>query len=46
MEIVRITLMNVEDKNPYLIDGAHLKNGKYRELITFKDGTKVRLIYG
>lgn len=46
IQIVKGLLCSVDNKRPYLIDGDHLKNGKYRELITFRDGSKVRVIYG
>ena len=46
IRIIDDLLVSVDNKRPYLIDGSHLKNGKYRELITFKDGSKVRVIYG
>ena len=46
IEIVKGLLVSVNGKYPYTLDGSTLKNGKYRELITFKDGSKVRVIYG
>ena len=46
IEIVKGLLCGIDDKYPYTIDGSTLKNGKYRELITFRDGSKVRVIYG
>ena len=46
IEVVKGLIVSVDGKRPYLLDGDHLKNGKYRELITFKDGSKVRVIYG
>ena len=34
----------IDNKRPYTIDGKHLKKG-YREIIKFKDGSKVRVLY-
>ncbi len=45
IEVVKGFVCSVNNKQPYTIDGKHLKNKKYRGLIDFKDGFKVKVIY-
>lgn len=45
IKIQKNVLITFDNKRPYTIDGKQLKNGDYRELIIFTDGTKIRVVY-
>lgn len=38
-------VLSVDGKRTYLIDGGRMKNKKYREIITFRDGSKIKVVY-